>query len=131
MESIITDIVKNNVNFNKPDNDGNVLLHILVNQNKIDDIVELLKNNPTILYKNKDGETPLCIAKRNNNTEIIELLENYCKIHNINYTNISSHSSSESLCSLNNLSDDTYLNDDFNNYSSMSSSVSSNTSEEL
>ena len=131
MESIISNIIKNNINFNKPDNDGNVLLHILVKQNKIDDIKELLKNNPTILYKNKDGDTPLCIAKRNENNEIIKLLEDYCKNNNINYSNIPNNSSSESLCSLNNFSDDSYLNDEFNNYSSMSSSISSNTSDSI
>ena len=128
MESIIPHIINNNINFNKPDNDGNLLLHILVNQNKINEITELLKYNPTIIYKNKDGDTPLCIAKKNNNQEITELLENYCNLNNINYSNIPNNSSSESLCSLTHSSDEAYLNDEFNNYSSMSSSITSNSS---
>lgn len=128
MESIISNIIKNNVNFNKPDNDGNLLLHILVNQNKKDDIIELLKHNPTIIYKNKDGDTPLSIAVKNNNQEIVELLQNYCNLNNINYSNIPNNSSSESLCSLTHTSDEAYLNDEFNNYSSMSSSISSDSS---
>lgn len=129
MESIISNLINNNVNFNKPDNDGNLLLHILVNQNKINEITELLKHNPTIIYKNKDGDTPLCIAKKNNNQEITELLKNYCNLNNINYSNIPQNSSSESLCSLTHSSDETYLNDEFNDYSSMSSSITSNSSE--
>ena len=130
METIISNIIINNINFNKPDNDGNLLLHILVNQNKSDDIIELLKHNPTIIYKNKDGETPLCIAKKNNNTVIIELLENYCTTQNINYSNIPINSSSDSLYSLtHSSSDDSYLNEDDCNYSSMSSSISSSASD--
>ena len=60
--SIINTII-NNYNINQIDNDGNTLLHILVLYNKTNHIIELLKHNPNIIYKNKKNVSPLCIAE--------------------------------------------------------------------
>ena len=95
---IINNIKNNNININSPDNDGNLLLHILVSLNKKDEIVEILKHNPTILYKNKDGETPLCIAKRLEYSEISEIISTHCDTNNIDYKSISPVSSENNIC---------------------------------
>jgi len=123
---IINNIINNNININSPDNDGNLLLHILVSLHKKDEIIELLKHNPTILYKNKDGETPLCIAKRLEYSEISEIISTHCDTNNIDYNSISPVSSENNLCE-NNSSNDP--DSEYSEYSSMSSSICSSSSD--
>ena len=123
--NIIDNIVNNNININSPDNDGNLLLHILVSLNKKDDILELLKHKPTIIYKNKDGETPICIAKRLKYNEIEEVLSKYCDDNNIDYNMISPVSSENNLCDNNSSNEN---DSEYSEYSSMSSSICSSSS---
>ena len=91
-----------------------------------DEIIELLKHNPTILYKNKDGETPLCIAKRLEYSEISEIISTHCDTNNIDYNSISPVSSENNLCE-NNSSNDP--DSEYSEYSSMSSSICSSSSD--
>tara|TARA_B100000683_G_C12389542_1_gene514896 strand:+ start:196 stop:603 length:408 start_codon:yes stop_codon:yes gene_type:complete len=124
MVDIIDNILKSSHDINSPDNDGNLLLHVLVTYNKKEQIVELLKHNPIIFYKNKDGESPICIAKRLKYDDIYEILTKYCDENNIEYTSISNSSSS------NNLSNESYSNEsEYSSYSSGSSSICSSSSE--
>ena len=124
MPDIIENILNSDVDINMPDNDGNLLLHILVSYNKKDQIVELLPHNPIIIYKNKNGETPLCIAKRLNYTEIHDIITKYCDENNIDYKTISPSSSDNNICA------ETSSNEsEYSDYSSISSSICSTSSE--
>ena len=125
MSDIIDNIIKSNKDINMPDNDGNLLLHILVKYNKKEEIVNLLPHKPIIVFKNKEGETPLCIAKRLNYKEIEDLIVTYCDDNEIDYKTISSSSSENSLyCSNSNDSE-------YSEYSSLSSSSCSTSSDNL
>ena len=125
MSDIIDNIIKSNKDINMPDNDGNLLLHILVKYNKKEEIESLLPHKPIIVFKNKEGETPLCIAKRLNYKEIQDLIVKYCDDNEIDCKNISSSSSENSLyCSNSNDSE-------YSEYSSLSSSTCSTSSDNL
>ena len=125
MSDIIDNIIKSNKDINMPDNDGNLLLHILVKYNKKDEIVNLLPHKPIIVFKNKEGETPLCIAKRLNYKEIEDIIVKYCDDNEIDYKTISSSSSENSLYYSN--SNDS----EYSEYTSLSSSTCSTSSDNL
>ena len=125
MSNIINHIISSNKDINMPDNDGNLLLHILVKYNKKDEIKELLNHNPIIVFKNKDGETPLCLAKKLNFKDIEDLIINYCEENNIDFKSISSSSSNNSLCGSNS------NESDYSEYSSLSSSICSSSSDNI
>ena len=48
---------------------------VAVNQNQIESVKALLSYKASVRIKNSDGETAMTIAKKNNFTEIIDLLK--------------------------------------------------------
>lgn len=72
---IIEALIKQNIHINNKDNDGNTALHFatLLNHNLI--VRLLLKAGANKESKNNLNETAFDIAKRNNNTELIILLD--------------------------------------------------------
>lgn len=116
----IINIIINNININKIDNDGNTLLHMLILYKKTDDIIELLNHNPNIIYKNKQNLTAICIARKIDDPIIYNILINYCNKNNINYKLISPSNS------LNDIT--TYSSSNESDYLTLSSSITSSSS---
>ena len=63
------------INFSKNDEDGNSLLHEAMECESIETIKYLLSKGANINLENRNKETPLDIAKKSNNPEIISLLK--------------------------------------------------------
>jgi hypothetical protein len=135
--SLISNIINNNININESDGEGNILLHTLVSLNKKDKIIELLKYKPNILHKNNQKLNPIDLAIELNLIEIYQILSQYCVDNNIDYlSNLENDSNnSDDIQNIKNNSDNSSSSccDDSNmtdsEYQSMSSSVSSSTSE--
>lgn len=118
--SIINIIINKNININKIDEDGNTLLHILVLYEKKEEIIELLKFKPNLIYKNKKNLTPICISKQLKSPEIHDILINYCNDNKINYKLISPSNSLNNICNYSSSNDSDIV--------SLSSSFTSNSS---
>lgn len=79
VKTIIDVLVKDNININSFDNKNNTPLHEAVKNNNIIAVNELLKYKAKTEIKNKDGKTPLDIAKEKHYTDLIEVLSKYDK----------------------------------------------------
>ncbi|QQO09935.1 ankyrin repeat domain-containing protein [Breznakiella homolactica] len=68
-------LINSGAEVNIADVSGNTILHDAVNRNDIETAEYLIQKNIDILVPNKMNETALDIARRSNNTRIIQLLE--------------------------------------------------------
>jgi len=134
-DSVIKIIIDNKIDINQTDQDGNTLLHTLVNLNKKSDIIELLKYTPNILHKNNININSIELANKLNYIDIHQTLIDYCVQNKIDYLSnpdqlitesVNSGKDSDSSVDSTHDHDSNYSESD---YQSMSSSVSSNTSE--
>jgi len=77
--TIIKFLVESGLNINAVTVSGNSPLHYAVRSKKKEAVLFLLEKSP-IVAQNHKGFTPLDVAKKKKDLEIIELLENFCAI---------------------------------------------------
>ncbi|MEW6528235.1 MAG: ankyrin repeat domain-containing protein [Spirochaetota bacterium] len=66
------------ININHQDNCGNTALHHIVKLNRYKEIIKLLLDNGAdVNIRNKKGQTPLDLAQKEGDNEIIHLLQRY------------------------------------------------------